>query len=876
MRTNRNGSDVSGCHKDNVTDAELVLAARRGDKRAFVEIVARHQAMVCGIAYSVLTDFAASEDAAQEAFLTAWRKFHHLREPERLRAWLGQIARNAALGHLRRDKGATPLDDAPDLADNSPAPDEIAASEEEAAVVRASLAKLPETYRLPLILYYREGKSVRAVAEALDISEDAVKQRLSRGREMLREQMSGLVESVLIRTGPTAIFTMAVAVAIGALAAPAAIAAGAFSGLGTTAGSATATTASTPILTAMSTSKGFLLTAGLVTAVSIPIGYRMRSSEPPPVKVASAPASEPTPAQTNATPRFENSSLIAEWRQLHDKYGTTSEAMPHLYKAINELKDAFRRRAFNVALITEWAQVDPGAGLAFFFTKGHNNGERTHLFQEWLALDPRAAVNALVVAGPGWEKIAHDSLTEIAKCLPGQIPAIVAQLPQPESFWDSKVHDAFTIVAADNLDRARASAQALTGPNREQALAGVACAWAKSDPQAAIAWAKALPDAVDRAELIRSALVGLATVNPAAALDQVGIVPPGGKQGYFASTTGARVLQEAVKTDFDGTIAWIAAHPGQLAQEDLLGMAAAVTDRLNADPAGFLNSHAADGSLPAILPAVDSALLNGATAQQSVVWDWLKTQPDSEYVKSLKQQVLNAMAWQNPNQAAGLVSDLPTTPDGDLQVQTLARSLLNGGSMLYRFDSLFAQAPARLQQPLLQSAFEALRADNLNDPQTWISRLSVLPESARASGVQSVARAWAERSPEDAIKWVQSLPADGTRSGAAAAIAASWAASDPRDAAQWVATMSPGLERDQSTRALAFAMSETNPRQAWDMALTISDPAQRDEAATHVAKMMAARDLSAARQWIDDGPFSPDRKAQLQAALNIGNSGVGP
>src|SRR3974377_1580692 len=86
------------------SDAELVEAARRGDKRAFVEIVARHQAMVCGIALGILGDFAACEDAGQEAFLTAWRKIDELREPERLRAWLAQISRNAALGQLRSRK----------------------------------------------------------------------------------------------------------------------------------------------------------------------------------------------------------------------------------------------------------------------------------------------------------------------------------------------------------------------------------------------------------------------------------------------------------------------------------------------------------------------------------------------------------------------------------------------------------------------------------------------------------------------------------------------------------------------------------------------------------------------------------------------------
>src|SRR4051812_25112781 len=144
-------------------DAELVLAARRGDKRAFVEIVARHQAMVCGIAYGILSDFAASEDAAQEAFLTAWRKIHDLRQPERLKPWLGQIARTAALGHLRRRHPEQSLDDATETEDSALQPDEAAASDEEAALVREALAKLPESFRVPLVLFYREGQSVRMV-----------------------------------------------------------------------------------------------------------------------------------------------------------------------------------------------------------------------------------------------------------------------------------------------------------------------------------------------------------------------------------------------------------------------------------------------------------------------------------------------------------------------------------------------------------------------------------------------------------------------------------------------------------------------------------------------------------------------------------------
>src|SRR5688572_7053002 len=350
--------------ENGASDAELVHAARRGDKRAFVEIVARHQAMVCGIALGVLGDFAASEDAGQEAFLTAWRKIHELRQPERLRAWLGQIARNAALGHLRRKRGDVPLDVIDVLPDESATPDEAAANEEEAELVRASLAKLPETYRVPLILFYRDGQSVRAVAEAVGISEDAVKQRLARGREMLRDRMSGLIETVLTRTGPTAVFTMTIAAAIGALAAPAAVASAAFG----------ASTASTSLLTAMSTSKTVLATAAVVTAICIPVGYYISTAHSPSSFSSSSLVLEsPTPLAKRG-PSFTNSVIFREWQELHDKHGRTAEAMPVLYKVIADLKDPVRRRAFRAALIAEWVQLDAPGGFAFLREKPSDTG----------------------------------------------------------------------------------------------------------------------------------------------------------------------------------------------------------------------------------------------------------------------------------------------------------------------------------------------------------------------------------------------------------------------------------------------------------------------------------------------------------------------
>ncbi len=862
-----------------VPDAELVQAARRGDKRAFVEIVARHQAMVCGIALGILGDFAASEDAGQDAFLTAWRKIHELREPERLRAWLAQIARNAALGQLRRNEGklgvsgkaSLPEDKSEELTDEAPRPDEAAATQEEAALVREALANVPEMYRMPLILFYREGQSVRAAADALGISEDAVKQRLARGREMVRDRLALKIESTLKRTAPTAIFTMTIAVAIGALAAPAAVAGSAFAAASASGVSATAG-AGTSLLTAMSTTKAFLVATALVAAVCVPIGYQIYSGS---TEVTNAVAEVPAPATvaTNSTPSLEESALFAQWRALHERYGTNAQAMPKLYDAISAFSDRFRRQAFRAALISEWVQVDPAGGLRFFLSKGKDETQRRQFFEEWLARDPRAAIEGLLAGGTGWETMARECLKQIARVAPDRVPEIAARLPKSDNYWDRQVTEAFAILGEKDLASAEKAAEGMTGDNRDQALQGVAQAWGKRDFKAAVAWTAGLPEGADRDEIIRAALVGRAAVDPAGALDSIGLVPAGGRYAHFATTTGARVLAAAAEKDFELTVGWVAAHPG-LSRDDVYGLVRSVTERLNADPASFLSARAADGSLMGILPAIGNALLNNAGGQRAAVWDWLKTQPESEATKGLSKDVLSSSAFQEPGLALQLVGDLPNTPEGDKQVLELARCLFNGGSALARFGSLYQQAPDRLRQALLEAAFnECLSGSSLDDPQKWVARLGLLPQSERPKATASLARAWGQQMPEEALSWAESLSAGDTQNGAIAAVMSAWAAKDARGAAEWLAVLPAGPQRDRSAEAFASAAAQSFPREAWEWALSISDSAERLRAATETVKQVAPRDPATARQWIEAGPFTPQDKVGLQTAVEQARTG---
>lgn len=200
-------------------DADLVIASLSGNRDAFGQIVARYQSLICSLAYSATGSLAASEDLAQETFITAWKHLRHLRERNKLKAWLCGIARNRINNTLRREgreplREAAPLETIAESPATEPLPPDQTISKEEAAILWRSLERIPELYREPFVLFYREHQSIETVAERLDLTEDAVKQRLSRGRKLLQEQVLAFVEGALARTNPGRAFTLGVLAAL--------------------------------------------------------------------------------------------------------------------------------------------------------------------------------------------------------------------------------------------------------------------------------------------------------------------------------------------------------------------------------------------------------------------------------------------------------------------------------------------------------------------------------------------------------------------------------------------------------------------------------------------------------------------------------------
>lgn len=204
-----------------------VRAAAGGDRGAFRRLVDATRTTVASIAGAIVRDPALAEDVAQEVFVAAWRELPKLREATSFLPWIRQVTRNRAKmalrGRARRWSRVETVDPGELLAVAAdPRPDvmERLVAHERRSAVRAAVDELPDGSREVVLLYYREGESVKQVAELLDLSETAVKQRLFRARKRLE---SSLIEHVK-ETTPGAAFTAGVMTAL-TLGAPGAAAA---------------------------------------------------------------------------------------------------------------------------------------------------------------------------------------------------------------------------------------------------------------------------------------------------------------------------------------------------------------------------------------------------------------------------------------------------------------------------------------------------------------------------------------------------------------------------------------------------------------------------------------------------------------------------
>ncbi len=175
-----------------VSDAELAGRAAEGDPEAFGALVDRHALTARRLARALLHHHDDADDAAQEAFLSAWRFLGRYDPARPFRPWLMRIVVNAAHDLRRRRR----LREMQPLAAHMTAQEISPEQSTDRAILRSklgqALARLPERQRVALLMFDAEGYSHAEIAAVLDVPEGTVRSDVFHARRALRGQLPEL------------------------------------------------------------------------------------------------------------------------------------------------------------------------------------------------------------------------------------------------------------------------------------------------------------------------------------------------------------------------------------------------------------------------------------------------------------------------------------------------------------------------------------------------------------------------------------------------------------------------------------------------------------------------------------------------------------
>jgi len=179
------------------TDQELVKQSKQGDEEAMTKLIRRHYRASLRVARSILRNQPDAEDAVQTAYGRAFQQLHTFREEARFSTWITSIVVNQSLLHLRRQRRATLLSleetvqkqTSQYITSREPTPEQSTARHEISAVISHTLAKLPNSLRMPYTLHAVSGLPVAEVADKLGLSLSATKSRIFRARCTLQSRL---------------------------------------------------------------------------------------------------------------------------------------------------------------------------------------------------------------------------------------------------------------------------------------------------------------------------------------------------------------------------------------------------------------------------------------------------------------------------------------------------------------------------------------------------------------------------------------------------------------------------------------------------------------------------------------------------------------
>lgn len=174
------------------SDADLVARVRAGDPDCYGELIRRHQRGLFHHAAGMTRDPDAAQDLVQDAFIVAYRRIGECRDPDRFGLWVFRILRNRALDHVKNiRRRSVPIETA-NLSATRGNPGVNAHRAELRDKLEAALDGLTPEMRDAFLMKHMEGRSYEEMADLAEASVSAMKMRVHRAREALRDALEAM------------------------------------------------------------------------------------------------------------------------------------------------------------------------------------------------------------------------------------------------------------------------------------------------------------------------------------------------------------------------------------------------------------------------------------------------------------------------------------------------------------------------------------------------------------------------------------------------------------------------------------------------------------------------------------------------------------
>jgi RNA polymerase sigma-70 factor (ECF subfamily) len=170
-------------------ERRLLAAIRGGDRSAAEELVERTYSAVYASLYRLCGDSDLAADLTQDTYRKAWEALSGFDGRSQFFTWLYRIAYTTFLNHIRRPRRMTPLDDAPEMRDETPTADQVLSEREESDRLRDAVMELPEDLRFTVTAHFWGGLAVKEIARLENITSVAIRKRLRKAFSILESSL---------------------------------------------------------------------------------------------------------------------------------------------------------------------------------------------------------------------------------------------------------------------------------------------------------------------------------------------------------------------------------------------------------------------------------------------------------------------------------------------------------------------------------------------------------------------------------------------------------------------------------------------------------------------------------------------------------------